>query len=124
MNARDLAAGLALTIGVVGGAAAWLDRPGSVDVPPGRTDAGAYVVRAVADAAPIPVPEGGALLPVAQFETRGRVLNIERFKPHQSLVNWIPGLRRATHDIGLGYGPMTDSAHVQRFDYSHEGASN
>ncbi|MGE5159871.1 MAG: hypothetical protein ACM3O5_00040 [Betaproteobacteria bacterium] len=124
MNVRDLAAGLALAVGIVGGAAAWLDRPGSVDVPPGRTDAGAFVVRAVADQAPIPVPEGGALLPVAQFETRGRVLNIERFKPHQSLVNWIPGLRPATHDVGLGFGPMTDTANVSRFRFTHEGVSH
>ena len=51
MNVRDLAAGLALTVGIVGGVAAWLDRPGSVDVPPGRTDPGVYVVRALADAA-------------------------------------------------------------------------
>ena len=124
MNVRDLAAGLALAVGIVGGVAAWLDRPGSVDVPPGRTDAGAYVVRAIADGTPIPVPEGGALLPVAQFEARGRVLNIERFKPHQSLVNWIPGLRPATHDIGLGFGPMTDTANVSRFRFTHEGVSH
>lgn len=124
MNVRDLAAGLALTVGVVGGIAAWLDRPGSVDVLPGRTDPGAYVVRAVADAPPIPLDHGGALLPVARFETRGRVLNIERFKPHQSLVNWIPGLRPATHDIGLGFGPMTDTANVDRFSFSHEGVSH
>jgi len=126
MNVRDLAAGAALTIGVVGAAAAWLDRPGSVDVPPGRTDPGVYLVRAVADAdaAPIAVAQGGALLPVAQFETRGRVLNIERFKPYQSLANWVPGLRPATHDIGLGFGPMTDSANVRRFRFTHEGVSH
>jgi hypothetical protein len=70
------------------------------------------------------VPDGGTLQPVARFETRGRVLNIERFKPYQSLVNWIPGLRPATHDIGLGFGPMTDSANVDRFDFAHEGASH
>ncbi|HXW10945.1 MAG TPA: hypothetical protein VD737_10025, partial [Steroidobacteraceae bacterium] len=75
-------------------------------------------------AAPIAVGDGATLLPVAAFETRGRVLNIERFKPHQSLVNWIPGLRPATHDIGLGYGPMTDSANVGRFSFSHEGVSH
>lgn len=124
MNLRDVAAGLALTVGIVGAASAWLDRPGSVDVPPGRSDPGAYVVRPVADAEAIPVPQGGALLPVAQFETRGRVLNIERFKPYQSLVNWIPGLRPATHDIGLGFGPMTDTANVSRFSFSHEGVSH
>jgi len=123
MNLRDLAAGAALSVGVVGAAAAWLDRPGSVDVPPGRTDPGAYRVSAIADAAPI-AAQGGALLPVAQFETRGRVLNIERFKPYQSLVNWIPGLRPATHDIGLGFGPMTDSANVSRFRFTHEGVSH
>jgi hypothetical protein len=124
MNVRDLAAGLALAVGIVGGVAAWLDRPGTVDVPPGRADAGAYVVRAVADATPIPLADGSVLLPVAQFEARGRVLNIERFKPHQSLVNWIPGLRPATHDIGLGFGPMTDTANVSRFSFSHEGVSH
>jgi hypothetical protein len=124
MNVRDLAAGLALTVGVVGGIAAWLDRPGTVDVLPGRTDPGAYVVRAVADAPPITLGQGGALLPVAHFETRGRVLNIERFKPYQSLVNWIPGLRPATHDIGLGFGPMTDTANVDRFSFTHEGVSH
>lgn len=124
MNLRDVAAGLALTIGIVGAASAWLDRPGSVDVPPGRIDPGAYVVRPVADAEAIPVAQGGALLPVAHFETRGRVLNIERFKPYQSLVNWIPGLRPATHDIGLGFGPMTDTANVSRFAFSHEGVSH
>ena len=124
MTLRDLAAGLALTVGIVGGAAAWLDRPGSIDVPPGRADPGSYIVQAIADGAPIPVAEGGTLLPVAQFETRGRVLNIERFKPHQSLVNWIPGLRPATHDVGLGYGPMTDTANVRRFRFTHEGVSH
>ena len=124
MNVRDLAAGLALTVGVVGGIAAWLDRPGTVDVPPGRTDPGAFVVRAVTDASPIALGASGALLPVARFETRGRVLNIERFKPYQSLVNWIPGLRPATHDIGLGFGPMTDTANVDRFSFTHEGVSH
>ena len=124
MNLRDVAAGLALTIGIVGAASAWLDRPGSVDVPPGRSDPGAYVVQPVVDAEAIPVAQGGALLPVAQFETRGRVLNIERFKPYQSLVNWIPGLRPATHDIGLGFGPMTDTANVSRFSFAHEGVSH
>lgn len=124
MNVRDLAAGAALTVGIVGGIAAWLDRPGSVDVPPGRTDPGTYVVRPTPDASTITVAGGGALLPVAQFETRGRVLNIERFKPYQSLVNWIPGLRPATHDIGLGFGPMTDTANVGRFNFTHEGVSH
>src|SRR5512140_3673388 len=124
MNIRDLAAGIALAVGVFGGVAAWVDRPGSIEVPPGRTDAGAYVVRALAEATPIALADGGALLPVAQFETRGRVLNIERFKPHQSLVNWVPGLRPATHDIGLGFGPMTDSANVKRFSFAHEGVSH
>lgn len=124
MNVRDLAAGAALTVGIVGGIAAWLDRPGSVDVPPGRADPGTYVVRPTPDASTIAVAGGGALLPVAQFETRGRVLNIERFKPYQSLVNWVPGLRPATHDIGLGFGPMTDSANVNRFNFTHEGVSH
>jgi hypothetical protein len=124
MNARDLAAGIALAVGVVGGVTAWLDRPGSVDVPRGRSDPGAYLVNALDNAAPIAVADGGALLPVARFETRGRVLNVERFKPYQSLVNWIPGLRPATHDIGLGYGPMSDSANVERFAFAHEGVSH
>ena len=124
MNARDLAAGVALTVGVVGAVSAWLDRPGEVDVPPGRSDPGAYVVNALADAPPIALARGGALLPVARFETRGRVLNIERFKPYRSLVNWIPGLRPATHDIGLGFGPMTDTANVSRFSFTHEGVSH
>jgi hypothetical protein len=124
MNARDLAAGAALAVGIVGALAAWFDRPGSVDVPQGRRDAGAYVVSPAEGAAPIAVADGGALLPVARFETRGRVLHIERFKPYQSLANWIPGLRPATHDIGLGFGPMTDSTNVDRFDFSHEGVSN
>lgn len=124
MNARDLAAGIALTVGLVGGITAWLDRPGSIDVPRGRSDPGAYLVGPLDDAAPIAVADGGTLLPVARFETRGRVLHIERFKPYQSLVNWIPGLRPATHDIGLGYGPMSDSANVERFAFAHEGVSN
>lgn len=93
-------------------------------MPPGRVDPGSYLVGPLADAAPIAVDQGAALLPVASFETRGRVLNIERFRPRQSLVNWIPGLRPATHDIGLGYGPMTDSANVDRFSFAHEGVSN
>ncbi|MGZ8809310.1 MAG: hypothetical protein ACXWZ0_20485, partial [Mycobacterium sp.] len=67
MNARDLAAGVALTVGVVGAVSAWLDRPGEVDVPPGRSDPGAYVVNALADAPPIALAQGGALLPVARF---------------------------------------------------------
>ncbi len=124
MNARDLTAGLALTIGIAGAVSAWADRPGSVDVPAGRWDAGTYVVHPLIGAAPISTADGGSLQPVAEFETRGRVLHIERFKPYQSLVNWVPGLRPATHDIGLGYGPMTDSANVRLFNFSHEGASN
>jgi hypothetical protein len=37
VNARDLAAGAALTIGIVGAAWAWLDRSSSVDVLVGRS---------------------------------------------------------------------------------------
>lgn len=124
MNARDVTAGLALTIGLAGAVSAWADRPGSVDVPPGRSDTGTYVVQPLTGVAPISTADGGSLQPVAEFETRGRVLHIERFKPYQSLVNWVPGLRPATHDIGLGYGPMTDTANVRLFNFSHEGASN
>jgi len=124
VNARDLVAAVALTIGIAGAVSAWTDRPGSVDVPPGRTDTGVFIVKPVLDASPILTNDGGALLPVAEFETRGRVLHIERFKPYQSLVNWVPGLRPATHDVGLGFGPMTDSANVQLFNFSHEGVSN
>jgi len=120
---NDLLAAGALLIAVAGGLSAWADRPGSVDVAPGRTDAGTFVVTPLHDAPAISTPGGDTLLPVAQFETRGRVLHIERFKPYQSLANWIPGLRPSTHDIGLGFGPMTDSANVERFRYSHEGAS-
>jgi hypothetical protein len=101
-----------------------MDRPGSVDVARGRVDAGLYAVKPIDGAAPISTADGGQLLPVAEFETRGRVLNIERFKPYQSLANWMPGLRPSTHDIGLGFGPMTDTANVERFRFAHEGASN
>ena len=121
---NDLLAAGALLIALGGGVSAWMDRPGSVDVPPGRTDAGTYQVQPLSQAAPIITEAGDTLLPVARFETRGRVLHIERFKPYQSLVNWIPGLRPSTHDIGLGYGPMTDSANVERFRYAHEGTTN
>jgi hypothetical protein len=124
MTLRDLVALAALLTGVVGAASAWLDRPGSVDVPRGRTDAGAFIVDKLDSAAPITTPDGSTLFPVARFEARGRTLNVERFKPHQSLANWVPGLRPSTHDIGLGFGPMTDSANVERFRFSHEGASN
>jgi hypothetical protein len=121
---NDLLAAGALLIAVGGGLSAWADRPGTLDVPAGRTDAGVYVVLPLQEAGPIPTATGDTLLPVARFETRGRVLNIERFKPYQSLVNWIPGLRPSTHDIGLGYGPMTDTANVERFKYSHEGTTH
>ena len=117
MNARDLAAGAALTVGIVGAVWAWVDQPGSVDVLAGRSDVGAYIVKPLSDTNPIRAADGNTLLPVAEFETRGRVLHIERFKPHQSLVNWVPGLRPATHDIGLGFGPMTDSANVGLFNF-------
>lgn len=120
---NDVLAAGALLIAGAGGASAWLDQPGSVDVPPGRTDAGSYVVQPLEQSQPIRVDDD-TLLPVAHFETRGRVLHIERFKPYRSLSNWVPGLRPATHDIGLGYGPMTDSANVARFRFSHEGATN
>lgn len=122
---NDLIAALALTIAVVGGVSAWFDRPGRVEVPPGRSDAGAYVVQPLQDdeAREIATADGDALQPVARFETRGRVLDIERFKPYQSLSNWVPGLRPSTHDIGLGYGPMTDSANVDLFTYHHDGAT-
>jgi hypothetical protein len=124
MTLRDVVALAALSIGVVGAASAWLDRPGSVRVAPGRADAGAFIVHRLEAAEPIATPDGTTLLPVAEFETRGRVLNVERFKPYQSLANWVPGLRPSTHDIGLGFGPMTDSENVDRFRFSHEGASN
>jgi len=120
----DLLAAGALLFALGGGVSAWMERPGTVEVPPGRIDAGLYRVEPLADAEPIVTSGGDTLLPVAQFETRGRVLHLERFKPHQSLSNWIPGLRPSTHDIGLGYGPMTDSANVARFRYAHEGAGN
>jgi hypothetical protein len=121
MTLRDLAALAALSIGIVGAASAWLDRPTTVHVAPGRTDAGAFIVRKLDAAAPIMTADGSALLPVAEFEARGRALNVERFKPYQSLANWV---RPSTHDIGLGFGPMSDSANVDRFVFSHEGASN
>jgi hypothetical protein len=124
MNLRDLVALAALTIGVVGAVSAWLDRPGSVRVPPGRSVTGAFIVQKLESAAAITTADGSTLTPVAQFEARGRTLNIERFKPHQSLANWMPGLRPSTHDIGLGFGPMTESVNVDRFRFSHEGASN
>jgi hypothetical protein len=124
MTLRDLLAAAALTVGVVGAVSAWMDQPGSIDVPAGRSDPGLYAVTAIEAAAPIAAAEGSTLLPVAEFETRGRVLNIERFRPRRSLANWVPGLRPSTHDIGLGYGPMSDTANVERFRFSHEGASN
>jgi hypothetical protein len=124
MTLRDLAALAALTIGVVGAVSAWLDQPDSVRVPPGRSDTGAFIVQRLEAAASITTADGSTLMPVAQFETRGRALNIERFKPYRSLANWVPGLRPSTHDIGLGYGPMTDTANVERFRFAHEGASN
>lgn len=124
MTMRDLAALVALAVGVVGAAFAWLDQPGSVRVPAGRSDPGAFVVHRLEAPSTIVTADGSTLIPVAQFETRGRALNVERFKPHQSLANWVPGLRPSTHDIGLGFGPMTDSANVDRFRFSHEGASN
>ncbi len=123
LRRNDLIAAGALLIAFAGGASAWLDQPGSIEVPPGRTDPGSYVVQPLVEAPSIHIADD-TLLPVARFETRGRVLHIERFKPYQSLANWIPGLRPATHDIGLGYGPMTDTTNVTRFRYSHEGASN
>lgn len=124
MRANDLIAAAALAIGIGGGIAAWLDRPGSVEVPAGRRDDGAFIVLPARSTEPIVTQDGDTLLPVAEFETRGRVLHIERFKPYRSLVNWIPGLRPATHDIGLGYGPMTDSVNVERFSYAHEGSTH
>ena len=124
MTLRDVAALAALAIGVIGAVSAWLDRPGSLHVPAGRTDPGAFVVQKLEGPPLITTADGSTLTPVAQFEARGRTLNIERFKPHQSLVNWVPGLRPSTHDIGLGFGPMTDTVTVERFRFSHEGVSN
>src|SRR5512139_2690402 len=124
MTLRDVTALAALAIGIVGAVAAWLDQPGSVDVPPGRSDPGAFLVDRVDTATSITTDDGSTLTPVATFEARGRALNIERFKPYQSLANWIPGLRPSTHDIGLGFGPMTDSANVSRFSFAHEGVSH
>lgn len=123
LRRNDLLAAGALLIAAAGGLSAWADRPGRVEVAPGRTDPGVFRVVPVRDAPAIATASGDTLLPVAQFETRGRVLHIERFKPYQSLANWVPGLRPSTHDIGLGFGPMTDSANVERFRYSHEGAT-
>jgi hypothetical protein len=121
---NDLLAAAALLLALGLALSAWADRPGRVDVPAGRNDAGSFVVQPLADAAPVPTATGEMLLPVARFETRGRVLNIERFKPYRSLVNWIPGLRPSTHDIGLGFGPMTDTANVERFDFAHQGSTH
>ncbi|MCU0949701.1 MAG: hypothetical protein MUC68_01235 [Burkholderiaceae bacterium] len=123
MRRADLVAAAALLFAAATGVSAWMDRPGTVTVPAGRQDAGSYLVQPLTQAEPIALPGGDTLQPVAQFETRGRVLNIERFKPYQSLANWIPGLRPATHDIGLGYGPMTDTANVARFRFAHEGTT-
>jgi hypothetical protein len=120
---NDLLAAGALLIAVAGGTLAWLDRPGSVDVPPGRSDPGLYQVTAHAGAEPIVTSDGDTLEPVAAFETRGRVLHLERFKPYRSLSNWMPGLRPSTHDVGLGYGPMTDTANVELFSFRHDGAT-
>lgn len=124
MSRNDWIAAALLAIAAVGTASVWLDRPGRIEVPAGRHDDGAYRVTPADSSAPIATADGGALLPVAAFEVRGRVLAIERFKPHQSLVNWLPGLRPATHDVGFGFGPMTDSANTERFNFTHEGASN
>ncbi len=124
MTLRDVTALAALAVGLVGGVVAWLDQPGSVKVPPGRSDPGAFLVTRVDTATSITTADGSTLTPVATFEARGRALNIERFKPYQSLANWIPGLRPSTHDIGLGFGPMTDSVNVARFRFTHEGVSN
>jgi hypothetical protein len=120
----DILAAAALAIAVAGGVLAWLERPGRVDVPPGRSDPGSYVVQALAagEAEPLQGGAGETLLPVARFETRGRILHMERFSAGKSLSNWVPGLRSSTHDIGLGYGPMTDSANVDLFTYAHDGA--
>jgi hypothetical protein len=101
-----------------------MDRPGRIDVPAGRSDEGRFQVTRLLQEPAIVSSDGSSLQPVAEFTTRGRVLNIERFKPYQSLANWVPGLRPSTHDIGLGFGPMSDTANVERFDFSHEGASN
>lgn len=123
LRAADLAAGAALAVAVVFGAAAWLERPGRVDVPAGRQEPGIYAVGPRTLEAPIALPTGDVLEPVAGFEVRGRVLHIERFRPFRSLSNWVPGLRPATHDVGLGFGPMTDSANVELFTYFHDGAT-
>jgi hypothetical protein len=121
---NDMLAAVALLIALVGGVSAWMDRPGHVDVPAGRSDTGVYLVQ------PLRAGEQGALRgnagetlqPVAHFETRGRNLHMERFTPGKGLSNRVPGLRSSTHDIGLGYGPMTDSANVELLTYSHDGA--
>jgi hypothetical protein len=105
VNARDLTAGLALTIGIAGAVSAWADRPGSVDVPAGRSDAGTYVVQPLIGAAPISTADGGSLQPVAEFETRGRVLHIERFKPYQSLVTGSPACGPPRMTSGSATGP-------------------
>lgn len=120
----DLIAAGALAIALVGGTLAWMERPGRIEVPPGRSDPGSYVVQALAagEAQPIQGGQGETLLPVARFETRGRILHMERFSTGKSLSNWVPGLRSSTHDVGLGYGPMTDSANVNLFTYAHDGA--
>lgn len=121
---NDLLAALAVVAALGGGVSAWLDRPGRVEVPAGRSDSGAYLVQPLrgSDAQPLSGDGGETLLPVARFETRGRILHLERFSVGRSLSNWLPGLRSSTHDIGLGYGPMTDSANVELFTYAHDGA--
>ncbi len=58
MNARELAAGAAMTFGVIGAVSAWADCPDSCDVPDGRTDVGAYIVKPLTDAAAVSVSAG------------------------------------------------------------------
>lgn len=119
-------AAMALALAVAGGLAKWLDQPLRVHVPAGLSDVGLYAVEPLLaeDRRSIEGRHGEILSPVARFETRGRVLHLERFSTGKSLSNWVPIMRSSTHDIGLGYGPMTDSANVELFTYSHDGANS
>jgi hypothetical protein len=72
MTLRDAAALAALAIGIVGAVAAWLDQPGSVKVPPGRSDPGAFLVNRVDTAKSITTADDSTVIPVATSSDSSR----------------------------------------------------
>jgi hypothetical protein len=96
---------LALMAIVFGIGAMLANRP--IEHPPGVLAPGEPLQHELVDAAPRELL-GHELHPRASFEVEARVLSAERYR-------WDGGAKLAPVDLALGWGPMSDSAMLERF---------